>query len=196
VHVPSLRNRGQVIAIGSSTGGVEAVRQILSQLPDNLPPIVITQHMPPSFMDSFAERLDKMCRMSVCIAEERGALKPGHAYIAPGDRHLTFRRQGEEVLCSVDTQGKVSGHCPSVDVMFGSIAEIVAEKALGVILTGMGADGAEGMLRMRNSGARTLGQDEASCVVYGMPKKAFECGAVERQVPLALMAREIVASCQ
>lgn len=194
-HKSGLKNRGQVIAIGSSTGGVEAVREIFSRLPDSLPPILITQHMPANFMESFADRLDKASRISVAIAAEGMVLQPGHAYIAPGEKHLTLNKQGEVYSCHIGKQGKVSGHCPSVNVMFHSVAETVGEKSVAVILTGMGADGAEGMLAIRQAGGQTLGQNEVSCVVYGMPKKAYELGAVSKQVALKDMAQEIASCC-
>ncbi len=194
-HTSSLKNRGQVIAIGASTGGVEAIREIFSRLPATLPPIVITQHMPASFMESFADRLSRASKVAVMLAKEGTALRPGHAYVAPGDHHLMLGKRGEEYLCQVQTQGRVSGHCPSVDVMFQSVAEMVGAKAVAALLTGMGADGAAGLLTIKNAGGYTLGQNEASCVVYGMPKKAFELGAVTRQVALADMAQAIVASC-
>lgn len=194
-HTPGLKNRGQVVAIGASTGGVEAVREIFSQLPPSLPPIVVTQHMPASFMESFADRLNKISKVRVAIATENAPLRPGCAYVAPGDHHLVLHKRGDGYLCHVGRQGKVSGHCPSVDAMFHSVAEAAGDKAVGVLLTGMGADGAEGMLAMRQTGATTLGQSEASCVVYGMPKRAWELGAVQKQYALADMARAIVKAC-
>lgn len=194
-HTSGLKNRGQVIAIGASTGGVEAIREIFSRLPSSLPPIVITQHMPASFMESFADRLSRASKVTVMLAKEGAVMRPGHAYVAPGDFHLTLGKRGEEYLCQVNTQGRVSGHCPSVDVMFQSVAEMVGAKAVAALLTGMGADGAAGMLAIKKAGGYTLGQNEASCVVYGMPKKAFELGAVTKQVSLADMAQAIVSAC-
>lgn len=194
-HSPGYKNRGQVIAIGASTGGVEAIREILCVLPSSLPPILITQHMPASFMESFAERLSRTSRLVVEVASEGAILRPGHAFVAPGEHHLTLKKQGDGYVCQTNQRGKVSGHCPSVDVMFHSVAETVAGKATGVLLTGMGADGAEGLLAIRNAGGYTLGQNEASCVVYGMPKKAHELGAVTKQIALADMAQAIVAAC-
>lgn len=194
-HTPGLKNRGQVIAIGASTGGVEAIRDIFSRLPSTLPPIVVTQHMPASFMASFAHRLNRVSKLEVMLAAEGEALRPGHAYIAPGDHHLTFVARGAGYLCHIGQQGKVSGHCPSVDVMFHSIAQAAGEKVVGALLTGMGSDGAKGLLAIRQAGGYTLGQNESSCVVYGMPKKAYELGAVMKQAALDDMAHAIVAAC-
>ncbi len=194
-HAPSIKNRDQVIAIGASTGGVEAIREIFVQLPPTLPPIVITQHMPTSFMASFAQRLDRISKIRVEIAGANMPLHKGCAYVAPGDHHLEMRRDGERYICVMGSSEKISGHCPSVDAMFHSVASVVGGKAVGVILTGMGSDGARGLLAMRRTDAITLGQSETSCVVYGMPKKAYELGAVRTQLPLDAMAQAIVSAC-
>lgn len=182
----------QLIAIGASTGGTEALSQLLKGLAPPLPPIVIVQHIPPHFSQLFAARLDEEGRLSVKEAEDGDRLERNHVYIAPGDKHLRIRKIGGMLLLSCVAGPLVSGHCPSVDVMFRSAA-ILKEKALGVILTGMGNDGAEGLLAMREAGAVTLGQDEATSVVYGMPREAFLKGAVSRQIPLPAMAGAITA---
>ncbi len=166
------------IAIGSSTGGTEAIKSFLMPLPETTPPIVITQHMPPGFTRTFAERMDDACRLTVKEAEEGDVLKPGCAYIAPGDRHMKVVRCSRGLKIELDNGPLVNRHKPSVEVLFDSTLPF-AKDFVGVILTGMGADGAEGLKRMREAGARTLGQDENSCVVYGMPKAAAKIGAVE-----------------
>ncbi len=184
VQATNYRPSNKLLAIGSSTGGVEALLTMLAGFPENCPPTVITQHMPPSFTASFAARLDRVCAPKVQEASEGAPLKNGHIYLAPGGaRHLEVRG-GVQPHCSLREGPPVSGHCPSVDVLFGSAAEIYGRRCVGVILTGMGRDGAAGLKQLRDIGAHTLGQDEATCVVYGMPKAAFELGAVERQVSL------------
>lgn len=186
------RPDGRVLAIGSSTGGVEALLTILRQLPANCPPTVITQHMPEAFTRSFAERLNRTCEAEVSEATDGAPLLPGHIYLAPGGpAHLQIAGTGTW-RCRLRPGDPVSGHRPSVDVLFSSVAKAAGARALGVILTGMGRDGAQGLLAMRQAGARTLGQDEASCVVYGMPKVAFELQAVEKQVRLEGIAAEII----
>ena len=193
------RNNGRTIAIGSSTGGVEALLTILSEFPADCPPTVVTQHMPGSFTHSFAERLNRSCAARVSEAVDGDLLTPGRIYIAPGgDRHLEVVGNSTP-RCRLVEADPVSGHRPSVDVLFKSLAACTGARTLGVILTGMGRDGARGLLALREAGARTLGQDETSSVVYGMPKVAFEIGAVERQLPLrkiASAALEICASDQ
>jgi len=177
------RCNGKVLAIGSSTGGVEALLAIVSRLPPDCAPTVITQHMPATFTKSFAERLNRASAATVTQACDGDQLKPGQIYLAPGDAHLEV--EGSTALrCRLNHGALVSGHCPSVDVLFNSVARTAKGNAVGVILTGMGRDGAQGLAAMRAAGAHTLGQDEASCVVYGMPRAAFELGAVERQLPL------------
>ena len=184
---------GHVLAIGSSTGGVEALLAILSQLPVNCPPTVITQHMPAGFTRSFAARLNRTCRAEVSEAVDGAPLRAGHIYLAPGGTaHLLVAGTGPW-RCRLQDGAPVSGHRPSVDALFTSVAKAAGPRALGVILTGMGCDGAQGLLAMRRTGARTLGQDEASCVVYGMPRVAFEMQAVEKQVRLDGIAAEIIA---
>ncbi len=184
---------GKVLAIGASTGGVEALIAVLSRLPVNGPATLITQHMPGTFTRSFADRLDRLCPMRVSEATDGAPVKAGHAYVAPGGAtHLEIRGQGGDARCRLRRSDPVNGHRPSVDVLFNSVAETQGPRAVGVILTGMGRDGAQGLLAMRQAGARTLGQDESSSVVYGMPRAAFEVGAVERQTPLGRVAGEII----
>ena len=195
-NCPSFTNYesdGRLIAIGSSTGGVEALIEILSKFPNNCPPVVISQHMPLTFTKSFAARLNKLCKPIVCEAQSGQRLEVGHVYLAPGDCHLELSgRAFPEIRLS---QGeKVNGHRPSVDIMFKSVAERVGNRAVAAILTGLGCDGAEGLLALRQAGAMTFGQDAASCVVYGMPRAAFELGAVERQVPLEKMAEKLLGA--
>jgi two-component system chemotaxis response regulator CheB len=185
-HAPD----GRVIAIGSSTGGVEALITILARFPTNCPPTVITQHMPGTFTKSFAERLDRLCSPTCEEARDGMPLQSGHIYLAPGgDNHLEVT---EGNRCRLAAGDRVNGHRPSVDVLFHSMARVFGKRGVGVILTGMGRDGAQGLLAMRQAGARTLGQDESTSVVYGMPKAAFEIGAVERQAPLDRLAAEML----
>jgi two-component system chemotaxis response regulator CheB len=181
----------RLVAIGSSTGGVEALLTILSRFPENCPSTLITQHMPAVFTTRFAERLNRLCAPEVAEATDGAIVQPGHIYLAPGGAHLELVNQGG-LRCRLTEAERVSGHRPSVDVLFKSIARAVSGKALGVILTGMGRDGAQGLLEMRKAGAPTIGQDEATCVVYGMPKAAFEIGAVTQQVGLEKIADRIL----
>ncbi|PTW55059.1 response regulator receiver-modulated CheB methylesterase [Breoghania corrubedonensis] len=185
----------KIVAIGASTGGVEALRTVLSALPADSPAILITQHMPVHFTSTFAKRLDGLCNIAVEEAREGTRVLPGHAYIAPGDLHLRLTRSGANYVCNVNGDDRVSGHCPSVDVLFRSVATAAGRNALGVILTGMGKDGALGLLEMRKAGSTTFGQDAASCIVYGMPRAAMECGAVETQLPLDQIAQNILDAC-
>jgi len=184
-----------LIAIGSSTGGTEALRHIFEAIPENLPPIAVVQHMLPGFTSAFADRLDRSCRARVKVAEDGEALKPGTVYLAPNEAHLAIGRHSVGLVARLQTGDRVSHHLPSVDVLFQSVAESCGHHALGVILTGMGDDGARGLLQMRQKGARTLGQDEASCVVYGMPRAAYMRGAVEEQAALGAIAGHLVAWC-
>ena len=158
--------------------------------------MVITQHIPPKFSASFAERLNNLAAVRVKEATDGERIVAGHVYIAPGDRHLAIKRSGAQLITHCFDGPLVTGHKPSVNVLFQSVAENCGAKAVGVILTGMGRDGAEGLLAMRKAGAATIGEDETSCVVYGMPKVAFEIGAVERQVPLSRIAEEILKLCR
>lgn len=185
----------EVIVMGASTGGVEALRSVLQVLPTDMPPILIVQHMPKQFTTNFARRLNQICKLTVVEAEDGMSVERGHVYIAPGDAHLTLEKTEAGHICRLDNKGKICGHMPSVEVLFDSVGQVMAEKAVGVMLSGMGKDGAEAMLRLRNKGAYTIGQDEKSCVVYGMPKAAFEKGAVELQLDLKDIAEELVKQC-
>lgn len=186
-----------VLAIGASTGGVEALLTILAEFPANCPPTVITQHMPATFTPSFAQRLNRSCAATVTEATDGARLAPGQVYLAPGGlTHLEVAGPvGGPWRCRLITTDAVNGHRPSVDVLFHSVAATARSQAVGVILTGMGRDGARGLLAMREAGARTIGQDEHSSVVYGMPKAAFEIGGVGRQVPLHAAAGAMLAAC-
>jgi two-component system chemotaxis response regulator CheB len=196
VRKTNYRPSSKVLAIGASTGGVEALINVLQHFPENCPPTVITQHMPPTFTASFAARLDRICAPHVEEATDGAILEPGRVYLAPGGAtHLEVRGAGP-LRCRLIDAPLVSGHRPSVDVLFKSVAETCRSRAVGVILTGMGRDGAQGLKLMRDAGARTLGQDEGSCVVYGMPKTAFELGAVERQVSLGGMGAATLDLCE
>mgnify|MGYP001806284935 CR=1 FL=1 len=190
---PSLSTAGRIVAIGASTGGVEALQSIITRLPAEAPAVLIAQHMPPGFTASFARRLDAQCAVTVLEATDGRRVLPGHVYIAPGARHLELVKTGAHYACRLHDEPLVSGHRPSVDVLFRSVAEAAGRNAVGMILTGMGRDGAEGLLAMRKAGARTFGQSEASCLIYGMPKVAMQLGAVDREVPLERVAEEIVA---
>jgi two-component system chemotaxis response regulator CheB len=187
------RTTDRVVAIGTSTGGTQALEHVLSALPRVSPGLVIVQHMPARFTAAFAARLDALCEIEVREAVHGDRVAPGRALVAPGGKHLILRRSGAQYLVDVIDGPLVNRHRPSVDVLFRSTAKCAGANALGIILTGMGDDGAAGLLEMRQAGARTLAQDEASCVVYGMPKEAVRRGAVERTVVLSAMAREIVS---
>jgi len=188
----NFQSNGRVLAIGASTGGVEALISILSVLPENCPPTVITQHMPATFTASFAARLDRLCAPRVSEARDGDPLKPGRIYVAPGGaRHLEIGGG----VCRLQESDLINGHRPSVDVLFHSVAAACGARAVGLILTGMGKDGARGLKAMRDAGASTFGQDEASCVVYGMPKAAFEAGAVQRQAALADLPKLVLEAC-
>lgn len=175
----------KIIAIGASTGGTEALYNILKNLPDNMPGIIIVQHIPPKFSKMFADRLNNQTSLKAKEAQTGDYLEPGMAIVAPGDQHIRIKKVGDKYRVECFKGEKVNGHCPSVDVLFESVAKEAGRNSIGIILTGMGYDGAKGLLSMRKKGARTLGQDENSCVVYGMPKVAFNIGAVEKQVSLA-----------
>ena len=183
----------KLIIIGASTGGTEAIRQVLEPLPANSPAILITQHMPGGFTRSFAERLDRLCHISVKEAADGERILPGHAYIAPGDAHLKLARSGANYVARLDDGPPVNRHRPSVDVLFHSAATQAGRNAIGVLLTGMGKDGAAGLLEMRQAGAATLAQDEASCVVYGMPREAVALGAAAEVLPLEEIAPRLLS---
>lgn len=186
----------KVIAIGASTGGTEAIKDVLTALPAGMPPILMVQHMPETFTPSFARRLDTLCQLSVVEAQGGERLQPGTAYLAPGHSHLAIRKSGGGYITELSQGEPVNRHRPAVDVLFDSVAEHVRGNALGVILTGMGRDGAQGLLRMRQSGAHTIGQDQASCVVYGMPREAALAGAVEEVASLDAIAGRLLAKLQ
>jgi two-component system chemotaxis response regulator CheB len=188
------RTSRKVVAIGASTGGTEALREILERMPGDAPGMVIVQHMPAVFTAAFAQRLNQSCRIEVKEAQDGDAIRNGRALIAPGNRHMLVRRDGSEYRVEVLDGPLVSRHRPSVDVLFRSVAQAAAANAVGVILTGMGDDGATGLLEMRNAGAVTLAQDEASCVIFGMPKEAIAAGAVQQVYPLLEMDRAILHS--
>ena len=182
----------KVIAIGSSTGGTEALKVFLTQLPLNAPGIVMVQHMPANFTYAFAERLNELCQIEVKEAEDGDVVRPGRALLAPGNFHMVMRRSGARYLVNVKTGPMIHYQRPAVDPLFRSVARYVGANAIGVILTGMGADGARGMREMKDAGAATFAQDEASCVVYGMPKEAVKVGAVDHVVPLVKMAEKVL----
>ncbi len=183
---------GKIVFVGASTGGTEAVKTFLLGIPADCVPILIVQHMPESFTGSFAARLNSLCKPRVIEAHGGEVLESGVVYIAPGHSHLKIRRTPSGYLTELMKTAPVNRHRPSVDVLFDSAAEIVGKNAVGVILTGMGKDGANGLLRMRQAGARTFGQDEATCVVYGMPREAALIGAVEDVAPLAELPRRVM----
>ncbi|MBI4275781.1 MAG: chemotaxis response regulator protein-glutamate methylesterase [Rhizobiales bacterium] len=189
------RANGRVVAIGSSTGGVEALLTVIARFPENCPPTVITQHMPAAFTPSFAARLDRCGAAQVSEAYDGAPLQPGQVYLAPGGAAHLEVVGSKELHCRLRADDLVNGHRPSVDVLLGSVARTAGANAIGVILTGMGKDGARGLLEMRQAGSMTFGQDEASCVVYGMPKAAFELGAVTRQLPIETIGTEIIKLC-
>ena len=183
----------RIVFVGASTGGTEAVKSFLLGIPPDCPPIMIVQHMPESFTASFAARLNSLCRPHVVEAQGGEPLESGTVYIAPGHSHMKIRRTTSGYATELFKTPPVNRHRPSVDVLFDSAAEIVARNAIGVILTGMGKDGACGLLRMRQAGARTFGQDELSCVVYGMPREAALIGAVEEVASLTELPRRVLA---
>lgn len=185
-----------VIAIGASTGGTEAIAAVLPQLPAGTPGIVITQHIPAGFSKAFATRLNQMCALEVKEAEDGDTLGPGRVLVAPGDLHMVLRKNGDGYRVTVKTGPRVCYQRPSVDVMFSSVAESAGARAVGVLLTGMGSDGAQGLLKMRQAGARTIAQDESSCVVFGMPREAIRAGAADRVVPLSGIPQAILAAAE
>jgi len=196
VSVAGYSSSEKLIAVGASTGGVEALHTLLSAFPADAPAILVTQHMPPAFTLQFANRLDQHCAMTVTQAIDGDRVLPGHVYIAPGAHHLELARSGANYICRLHDQPPVSGHRPSVDVLFKSVARAAGANAVGIILTGMGKDGAVGLLEMRRVGASTIGQDEASCVIYGMPKAAHECGATEIELPIGKIPEQVLYRCQ
>lgn len=198
-HKEIQRSRGNVsaegshhiIAIGASTGGTEAIYEVIRQFRRDIPGVVIVQHMPPGFTKMYADRLNNQCDVVVKEAETGDKVVQGQVLIAPGDRQMKLVKVGGIYQVECKGTDKVSGHCPSVDVLFSSVAKAAGPKAIGVILTGMGGDGARGLLEMRKAGAQTIGQDEASCIVYGMPKVAYDLGAVQHQMGLSAVSGKI-----
>ena len=182
----------RLIAIGASTGGTEALREVLQAMPVDAPGIVVVQHMPEGFTRAFADRLDQICAIEVKEAAAGDEVRPGRALVAPGDQHLRVKRSGGRFLVELDREPLVSRHRPSVDVLFRSVAAAAGARAVGVIMTGMGADGAEGLLEMKRAGASTIAQDEASCIVFGMPREAIALGAADEVVPLYRMREAIL----
>lgn len=191
INYSNLSDQDKVIAIGASTGGTEAIYNIIKHLPKNMPGIVIVQHIPPVFSKMYAERLNASTCFQVKEAQTGDAIYPGRILIAPGNEHMVVKKYSDGYRVKCFSGEKVSGHCPSVDVLFNSVAQEVGANSIGVILTGMGCDGAKGLLAMRKQGAGTLGQDEESSVVYGMPKVAYNIGAVKRKVALNNMPQAI-----
>ncbi len=184
----------KVIAIGSSTGGTEALKTVLSGLPKNSPPVLIVQHMPNSFIPSFAARLNEASEIDVQVAKNGDFLEMGKALISPGGLHMVLRRSGAKYYVEIGKGRVINGHCPSVDVLFNSVSKVAGANALGVILTGMGNDGARGLFNMHESGAKTIAQSEKSCVVFGMPKEAIKLGAVDKIVDLDKIAASMIAT--
>jgi len=183
----------KIVAVGSSTGGTEALKAVVKSLPANAPAIVVTQHLPVAFSDSFAKHVDECGEMNACIASHGQLILPGNVYIAPGDKHLQVARDGARYICRLDDGPLVNRHKPSVEVLFKSVAQNVGKNAIGVMLTGMGADGAKAMLEMREAGAINIVQDETSSVVWGMPGEAYKQGAAHHVLPLEKIAGQILA---
>lgn len=187
-----LKKSEAVIALGASTGGTEALEKVIKNFPADTPPVIIVQHMPAGFTKLFSERLNRSCQMRVKEAQDGDRLERGLIIVGAGEYHLRLCKDARGWYVSSKPGEKVSGHCPSVDVMFNSVADVAGAQAIGAILTGMGRDGADGLLRMRKAGAFTIGQDKETCVVYGMPMEAYNCGAVEVQAPLQKIAEIIL----
>jgi len=191
-NIPEQARRQKVIAIGASTGGTEAIRAILTRMPGTIPGILVVQHMPPVFTTAFAKHLNEICKIEVKEAEDNDLLFMGRALIAPGNYHMLLRKETSGYCVKIEKGPMVHYQRPSVDVLFTSVAECAGANAIGVILTGMGSDGARGLLNMKKKGAKTLAQDEESCIVFGMPKEAIKIGAVDKVVPLSRIPEEII----
>lgn len=187
----SENTNGKIIAMGASTGGTEAMAKVVKELHKDIPGIVMVQHMPPGFTQMYAQRLNRECEISAKEAQSGDIVKPGQILLAPGDKQMRLVKVNGVYQVECRNGPKVSGHCPSVDVLFESVAKVAGKSAIGVLMTGMGRDGAAGLLKMKNAGALTIGQDEKTCVVYGMPKEAYNMGAVTWQVPLEQIAGKI-----
>jgi two-component system chemotaxis response regulator CheB len=187
-----IKTTDTIIALGASTGGPEALRQVLEVLPPNTPPIILTLHMPEKFTKSFADRLNRTCQVRVKEAEEGDSVMAGHVLVAPGGYHMTLARSGARYHVKLNQEDKVQWQRPSVDVMFWSVARFAGSNAVGVVLTGMGKDGAAGLLAMKQAGAYTIAQDEESSIVYGMPQEAVKVGAVGKILPLTKISQEII----
>ena len=181
----------KIVVMASSTGGTEAIERILEKLPEDIPPMLIVQHMPSGFTKLFADRLNKIYPMEIREAKDKDYLQKGLVLIAPADRHMRLMRCGSKLMVECFIGQKIHGVMPAADVLFESVAPIMRRNAIGVILTGMGADGARGLMLMHNSGAKTIGQNKETCVVYGMPKVAFDLGALDVQVPIDKVAETI-----
>ena len=190
-HITPAGGKDRIVAIGASTGGTEAIFEVVKRFKRDIPGVVIVQHMPPGFTKMYAERLNNQCEVAVKEAQTGDRVLQGQVLIAPGDRQMRLVKVGDQYQVECRGTERVSGHCPSVDVLFSSVARVAGNKAVGAILTGMGGDGAKGLLEMRNAGALTVGQDEATCVVYGMPKVAYDIGAVQSQAPITAIAGKI-----
>lgn len=184
--------KSSVVAIGASTGGTEATLKIIKELPEDFPGTLVTQHMPPGFTKMYADRLNKICKMEVREAVDKDRVQDGLVLIAPGDKHMRLKKDAKGYYVECMAGEKVSGHCPSVDVLFNSVAEVAGKNAIGIILTGMGKDGAQGLMNMKKAGAYTIGQDEKSSVVYGMPMVAYNIGAVIEQVSIENIANLLI----
>ncbi len=177
-------NPNCVLAIGASTGGTEAIKEVITRFPEKFPPILIAQHIPPIFSSSYAMRMDNACKMKVYEAEHDQPVEPGCIYIAPGNDHLTIKKKGNRLYCQLARSAPVNRHRPSVEILFNSVAQEIGKNAIGILLTGMGSDGAQGLLNMRNAGCHTIAQDQQTSVVWGMPKAAIDIEAAEKILPL------------
>ncbi len=189
--ITTVGNKDSIVAIGASTGGTEAIYEVVKGFKRDIPGVVIVQHMPPGFTKMYAERLNNQCEVAVKEAQTGDRVLPGQVLIAPGDKHMRLVKVAGAYQVECNGTDRVNGHCPSVEVLFNSVAKVAGKNAIGVILTGMGGDGAKGLLAMKNAGAQTIGQDEASCVVYGMPKVAYDIGAVQYRMTLTAIAGKV-----
>lgn len=189
--IATVGSKDSIVAIGASTGGTEAIYEVVKGFKRDIPGVVIVQHMPPGFTKMYAERLNNQCEVAVKEAQTGDRVLPGQVLIAPGDKHMRLVKVARAYQVECNGTDRVNGHCPSVEVLFNSVAKVAGKNAIGVILTGMGGDGAKGLLAMKNAGAQTIGQDEASCVVYGMPKVAYDIGAVQYRMTLTAIAGKV-----